>query len=537
MLASLNIIPTSLFEPSKRDAKQLAEDGSDQEVIADTDLLDQIETQVLKKQNDKVMDKQQLSLSPRIVNQQLVSDASQEKTLDSNLLYSDPTFDSYNSHDEENPRDDEGSLYSDVRIKESLSRISSNGTLQGNMDSDAGPAGLDENRFCLDLQLIHLQQVAYISCFALLGTVLRIYMGRLFGHDCEYKDSPYAVDDFLTPLSEKICITSSGQTASTGGALFTDLPANMLGCFLVGLVTPSITGYNIPWFRKEHSLQQNELFFHAALKVGFCGSLTSFSSWNTQMVIMMDGSKIVLGSQVPAALFGYASGIMCSISSFVFGKHVHIWWSSIHKKHDSAPELMVPCELPVESDKEDSVKEPLKARSCMSATALQWEWLMQLAAFKVTPFVVAGVLVAAFVFAGEVEGIPFYQKLWVSALLAPIGANLRWVLARLNSSKGYWKSLEFIPWGTFIANLVACVFSIIAETYYLKYSSEESTSSSQIIPLAIQMGLSGSLSTVSVFVTELTAMETPAKAYLYGVASIMAALLMSLTIYAPLIRS
>ena len=72
----------------------------------------------------------------------------------------------------------------------------------------------------------------YVSLFSALGAVLRIYMGRLFGLDCDLADSDLAVDDFLTPLSSRICITASGKTTQTGGALFTDLPPNMLGWYV-----------------------------------------------------------------------------------------------------------------------------------------------------------------------------------------------------------------------------------------------------------------------------------------------------------------
>ena len=71
--------------------------------------------------------------------------------------------------------------------------------------------------------------VLYISTFAVIGTVLRSYIGRFFGLDCirdEQDDDSHT--DFLTSLSKHICITSDGKT-QRGGAIFIDLPANMLG--------------------------------------------------------------------------------------------------------------------------------------------------------------------------------------------------------------------------------------------------------------------------------------------------------------------
>lgn len=72
--------------------------------------------------------------------------------------------------------------------------------------------------------------VLYIALFSVFGAVLRIYIARFFGLDCEFSSAgDDYVDDFLTPFASKICVTASGQTEQTGGALFTDLPANMLG--------------------------------------------------------------------------------------------------------------------------------------------------------------------------------------------------------------------------------------------------------------------------------------------------------------------
>ena len=127
----------------------------------------------------------------------------------------------------------------------------------------------------------------YLSAFAITGSILRVFCARLFGDDCESR----SVDDFLTPLSTHICITASGRTLQTGGALFIDLPANMIGSFVMGIVTPSPYRDNklrIPWFRKENPIQSDDVL-HSAFTVGFCGSLTTFASWNSQMVVMMVG--------------------------------------------------------------------------------------------------------------------------------------------------------------------------------------------------------------------------------------------------------
>ena len=71
----------------------------------------------------------------------------------------------------------------------------------------------------------YLESVFYVSISAILGSVFRVYMARIFGFDCEYGH----LNDFLLPVASDICVTSGGRTEQTGGALFTDFPSNVFG--------------------------------------------------------------------------------------------------------------------------------------------------------------------------------------------------------------------------------------------------------------------------------------------------------------------
>jgi hypothetical protein len=78
------------------------------------------------------------------------------------------------------------------------------------------------------------------------------------------------------------CITSDGITRS-GGALFLDLPANMLGCFIMGALSsssdvPGVKNMPVAIFGSNKWLQQAKAL-HLGLRTGLCGSLTTFSSW------------------------------------------------------------------------------------------------------------------------------------------------------------------------------------------------------------------------------------------------------------------
>ncbi len=71
----------------------------------------------------------------------------------------------------------------------------------------------------------YLESVFYVSISAILGSVFRVYMARIFGYDCQYSKH----NDFLVPFSSNICVTNDGRSEQTGGALFTDFPSNVFG--------------------------------------------------------------------------------------------------------------------------------------------------------------------------------------------------------------------------------------------------------------------------------------------------------------------
>jgi hypothetical protein len=103
-----------------------------------------------------------------------------------------------------------------------------------------------------------LHYILFISAFAILGSCLRVYMARFFGEDCELDKD---LEDWLMPLSSKVCVTASGRTEQTGGALFYDLPANLLGSFVMGFITPNTaTVDRLPFLGRNHPLQKDAIY-------------------------------------------------------------------------------------------------------------------------------------------------------------------------------------------------------------------------------------------------------------------------------------
>jgi len=93
------------------------------------------------------------------------------------------------------------------------------------------------------------------------------------------------------------------------------------------------------------------------------------------------------------------------------------------------------------------------------------------------------------------------NKLWLAALLAPLGAFSRWYLGKLFN--GRWS----IPIGTLIANLFG---SILLMTLLVAFHQSNDPLEETIVIEAVTKGFCGCLSTVSSFVGELFALKRKA---------------------------
>eukprot|EP00536_Pseudo-nitzschia_multiseries_P013904 jgi/Psemu1/213173/e_gw1.629.42.1 len=391
----------------------------------------------------------------------------------------------------------------------------------------------------------YLESIFYVSISAILGSVFRVYMARIFGMDCEYGK----VDDFLYPVASNICVTNGGRTEQTGGALFTDFPSNFFGSFLMGMITPPLGDQRarLPWLHKDHPLQRDEVF-HASLGTGFCGCVTTFASWNTQMVVMLDGSYCELGSQIVTVLFGYTIGMMGALHGFFFGRQCGMWMYNFrHRKSDneasashgdieedevSSDESQASLDEGVELVDDDNVKlKPVPSHL-----------------HKVPLFMTAVALLVGFVIGDVVSGIEFYKGMILLWILSPVGSLLRWRLSNLNvQNKDRWITISpsWIPWGTFIANMLATIIAACMEGLndrYFSGSNARSTSSKWVDAtiFALKTGVAGSLSTVSTLVKESVFLSEKysgtAKSHYYFFITCLSGCLLGLMMYAMTIR-
>lgn len=170
-------------------------------------------------------------------------------------------------------------------------------------------------------------QVSYLSVFAVLGTLLRIVLAQIFGEECK---NPGSVG--WLAAAEPLCVTADGQAEFEGsGIVFADLPANLLGSFIMGFFLAGgalglpTERLSVAWLRPDSPFQSWDVL-HLAIRTGFCGSLTTFSSWNSEMVVMIYGTgQMNARSQLLRAVFGYVIGMETALGSFVFGKNMATW--------------------------------------------------------------------------------------------------------------------------------------------------------------------------------------------------------------------
>ena len=420
--------------------------------------------------------------------------------------------------------------------------------------------------------------VAYLSLFSVVGLTLRAYVGRSFGGDCEAAHAAGGtrqIYDFLWPASHLVCVTSTGRTSQHGGALFVDAPANVLGCLIMGYLAPApaTTGGGGPRDRDDddcsssdsrammpcpsrdrpwHNMMEGSSSLHLGIRTGLCGSLTTFSSWNTQMVLMMDGTaNPILGSQIPAALFGYALGLQTSLASYRAGRVLgacrsHANGGRRDNPHGSSRRDNNNTTRPSPSPNPN----PSPRRRCRNHRRHHLDWM--------TPAVlsiVVGTLIGLYV-AGDVywDVVPYYREMWIGSLFAPFGTLCRWKLGTMNGKFGVrgcggggggggGGGERWFPCGTFLANFLGCAISAAFTARAIARSTEDEGAQQWEIPIlnAISLGIAGCLSTVSTFAKECVELGDryppyDGKQFLYSHGTMLGCCLIGLLVYSPIVR-
>ncbi|KAL4423054.1 hypothetical protein ABPG77_005859 [Micractinium sp. CCAP 211/92] len=140
--------------------------------------------------------------------------------------------------------------------------------------------------------------LVHLALFAQLGVATRVFLDKFMVLGCGGSWGP--------------CIQ--------GGAYFKDIASNMLGSFVIGLFAASsvlglATDRALAILPKGHPWQSN-LELQIGIRTGYCGSLTTFASWNLELV-----TDAVESHQWVNMLLGLITGLFASIALYMMGMH------------------------------------------------------------------------------------------------------------------------------------------------------------------------------------------------------------------------
>ncbi|KAJ7533230.1 hypothetical protein O6H91_13G038600 [Diphasiastrum complanatum] len=321
----------------------------------------------------------------------------------------------------------------------------------------------------LPIVLQYASLFAHLATFGIIGVLIRYGLEELFG--------PMVV----------------GMTQNTS-ALFSSLPPNMVGCFFMGWV-------GIVW-KKEITHFSEHLAL--GLSTGLMGSITTFASWNQELLNAITAGYWVRG------LCGFLIGMELAQMSLQVGI-------------DTAKGL----QSAINSIQSSRVEKGLARIPKPAAESLERRQL-SLFLFLVSSavlWVLTSILVAK-------DAHSFNRrKLWLACVLAPPGVWTRWFLSHYNGRGiGRKRWLKWLPIGTFATNIIASNIECLLSLINLKVHNY----SSALTVGALQLGLLGCMSTVSTLVTEVCFLhqgENHWRAYMYTILTMFSALITGIILY------
>eukprot|EP00808_Paulinella_micropora_P029704 g246.t1 len=302
---------------------------------------------------------------------------------------------------------------------------------------------LRENAMFCGMDKLRWTTVCWVIMYAPIGTLVRELLQALFG--------------------------PNGAIASVladGTVLYLDLSANMLGSFLLGSHTA--------WRRRRpHHVSGG---ISAAFSTGFCGCLTSFSSWSQNC------NELFVTGQVAQAILSLILGIWIPVGCYVSG-------------YDLGLRLLPPL------SRRPAIKEPT---CCNNPMVL---FVLPLLVYAVIVIPVVAVTVEDLKSATSKE---LASDTWlvraIALLYSAPGALIRYFLSLwLNkpNPSACCKERIAMPYGTFTANVLGATFNSIVQLINL------SRGYSTVASKSFTLGFNGSLSTVSTLMKELVNMHNP----------------------------
>jgi len=262
------------------------------------------------------------------------------------------------------------------------------------------------------------------------------------------------------------------------GELYIYLPyilTNSIGCILLGFINT----YKIQLTQWQYAL-------YTGLSTGLCGSITTFSSWN--LAIFQDLFNLPkLGAYSYKNIFSGILEIIVSLTAYTamikFGNHI----GKLFPFNKETEETTTTTVTTVKREKPE---------------------------FNIKFMIYSGLTGVGMIAALILTIIDSdNRKIWISCLLAPFGACLRYLLSFRNSM------FTDFPMGTFLANIIGTLCLGIFFIFRFAFSQKDFLCHFLV---AVGDGFCGCLTTISTFINELNSLNTK-NLYVYCLTSVAVA--------------
>ena len=260
------------------------------------------------------------------------------------------------------------------------------------------------------------------------------------------------------------------------------------------------------------------------LRDGFCGALSSFSSWNSSML------HLLREGHIGEAFVGYLLGLQLPIVAYRFGQQSAVYYFVWRCRREARREERkggYGIRIKMDDDDDDNSDNPLDisvADDCFddevkSSTSL--DEAMDIEVPSVRAICTALYLLALVT---QCTSLKFFsdpqdQQIALSLLFSPVGSLVRWRLSKYNN----WR--PGFPIGTFICNIVACALSGSLGALLAGNPGPKE----RILLQSVVAGFGGTLSSLAAFIVEVLAGMDPLlfrfDGVIYATCSIMWALI------------
>ncbi|CAB9501264.1 CrcB-like protein [Seminavis robusta] len=254
------------------------------------------------------------------------------------------------------------------------------------------------------------------------------------------------------------------------------------------------------------------------LRDGFCGALSSFSSWNSSML------NLLREGHIGEAFVGYLLGLQLPIVAYRFGQQVAVYffvWRCRREARREARKGWYGIRVNMDGSDDESDDSPTRRRDCNNSSGeassmddnfddrsrdRSAEMSFEDGAMSRETPSVRAICTALYLLAlvTQFTSLNFFanpedQQIALSLLFSPVGTLTRWRLSKLN----VWR--PGFPIGTFACNILACALSGSLGSILAGSPGPKE----RIFLQSLIAGFGGTLSSLATFIVEILAGMDP----------------------------